>query len=30
MSKLAHSNNETMRKIESDRMLENDPTPCDA
>lgn len=26
MSKLAHSNDETMRKIESDRMLEDDPT----
>lgn len=26
MSKLAHSNDETMRIIESDRLLENDPT----
>ena len=26
MSKLAHSNEETMRKIDSDRMLEDDPT----
>lgn len=26
MSKLAHSNDATMRKIESDRLLEDDPT----
>lgn len=26
MSKLAHSNTETMRRIESDRLLEDDPS----